>query len=305
MRKNNQVCESLPEWLKDILKNPILFWLQPALNLIYENVYVFFEEFTRLFISMWIEANQDPQNFLNIVMQKFTTQTFPLISALPASNLLMKLNPFLHFEMASIIGHAHANTAYKYVLKSMTTPKFSPKFYTSLQARLLFDNKVMAWKRPEEDGRVVFEIPKQTVLNNPAMLEKISFLGLETSQPGVLFPECELYVHDTRTYISANDVQFTRRTYLGDGWVEVGFEDMKGLPNPDFDYNDAFFRYKFLGNKMYWEVWNGEHGFTHSYFIMGVKICDLPPRSEYTKVKVAEGYLDLNTYEVKITWKAY
>jgi hypothetical protein len=91
---------------------------------------------------------------------------------------------------------------------------------------------------------------------------------------------------------------------LGNGWVEVGFEDMKGLERPDFDFDDAYFRFRFWSDKMYWEVWNGEHSFTHSYFINGVKICDLPPRSEETKVKVAEGYLDLNTMEVVITWKA-
>ena len=304
MRKENKVSDNLPEWVKDFISNPLFSWMTPVLALLYQNIYTFFEEYTNFFISMWIKSQEKPQDFFNEVMNQLTTSTFPKIANLPTTSVIMKCNPLLIMEMPTIIGHAHASTAYKYVLETMTTPKFDKKFYTELQARLYFDDKVMAWGRPNEDGEVVFELPKQRVLDNPAQLEIISFLGLTAMRGGPLFVESQLYVWDTRTYIDSNDPVYTRWVNLNNGWVEVCFEDEKGLRYCDFDFNDAFFRFRFWGDKMYWEVWNGEHSFTHSYFINGVKICDLPPRSQETKVKVAEGYLDLNTMEVVITWKA-
>jgi len=305
LREEKKETNSTLDFLSQYLKFPPFNYMLAILELMVQNVETFITEIAYFWYNLYNNCNKDPKAFLDAIAQNFTTQNIPILMNIPSMQLAVRLNPLLPYEYASLLAHIHIIYSYSKVIESMKTPAFPPDFYNKLQARLFFDGKPVRWTRPSDDGKATFIIPKEEYEKlNPKYIE-IRFLGLKPVMG--IFPHgtIKLYVRNTKQTIYFDDPTYTVWNGLPDGWVEIAFEDMKGVLNPDWDFDDAILRFKTSADVINWQVWHGEHAYTNEMYVNDVLVAVLNPKGDRTPVKVSEGYWNTATGEVVITWKAW
>lgn len=83
-----------------------------------------------------------------------------------------------------------------------------------------------------------------------------------------------LHVHDTDTWIRGDEEEWTLLKKCN-GYYWLGFEDMKGQPNPDFDYEDVYITIEEQGDDYVCKIYHGEHDYTIDVYYGDVKLATL------------------------------
>ena len=304
--KKDNIVDSIIDFIMHIITSPPWGFMSAIIALIVQDYLLYYGEWSNQIANIYDLAKGDIKTFINKVNETFDkAEPKPLDFLLPYIRV-WKINPLMPFQYVDFLAHLHLNYAYKYILQNITEPKITTDFITKLQARLLFDGKVIRQERLKQDMSALFIIPKSEYEQYNPNIITVDIMGLKASwfkAPPLPF---KVYVKDTETWINIPEEPWVKTEDLGEGWVRYWVEDMKGLENPDFDYDDIIIDMRFENDKLHVVILDGEHGFTNQLWYGENFIFEVKPKSDPTITKEYEAILDANTGEIiEVLYRAY
>ena len=164
-----------------IITSPPWGFMSAIIALIVQDYLLYYGEWSNQIANIYDLAKGDIKTFINKVNETFDkAEPKPLDFLLPYIRV-WKINPLMPFQYVDFLAHLHLNYAYKFILQNITEPKITTDFITKLQARLIFDGKVIRQERLKQDMSAFFTIPRSELDQyNPAIIT-IDIMGLKMS----------------------------------------------------------------------------------------------------------------------------
>ncbi len=191
--------------------------------------------------TLWNAMNQDPFKFVNYCVQNLSQTVYPEFLYNVPGWLVFLLCPFIEIDWVIIKTCITLKWALEHIKLSHLADKLPRPYIKGMKVELLDEDEVLAEGKVGADGSIVFE----TTTDDPTLSDLfINVHGLILRIPIVeIAKKLKLYVETTGTWIGGLETQFVRIEMftmpdLSRVWI-IGFEDLKGQPNPDFDYDDV------------------------------------------------------------------
>ena len=148
---------------------------------------------------------------------------------------------------------------------------------------LSIGDKLQAQSKPIEledsltiGDKLKVQANKNDLEDSLAIGDSLKFICLDNDIMSIL-SRFKLYVEDTGETIKGNESEWVKVKKCN-GFYWVGFEDMKGQSNPDYDYEDVILIIKETFAHYVIDVYHGEHSYTNKLYYDNELIAELKPR---------------------------
>ena len=191
--------------------------------------------------TLWNAMNQDQFKFVNYCVQNLSQTVYPeFLYNIPAW-LVFLLNPFIEIDWVIIKTCITLKWALEHFKLSNLAEQLPRPYIPKMKAKLHDEDEVLAEGQVGADGSIVFE----TTTDDTTLSDLfINLHGLILRIPVVeIAKKLKLYVKTTDTFIEGLETQWVRIEMFtmpnsSKAWI-IGFEDLKGQPYIDFDYEDV------------------------------------------------------------------
>lgn len=191
--------------------------------------------------TLWNAMNQDPFKFVNYCVQNLSQTVYPEFLYNIPKWLVFLLNPFIEIDWVIIKTCITLKWALEHFKLSNLADQLPRPYIPKMKVKLHDEDEVLAEAEVGVDGSIVFETTTDDTTLSDIF---INVHGLILRIPIVeIAKKLKLYVKTTDTWIGGLETQWVRikmftmpdlsRVFI------IGFEDLKGQPNPDFDYDDV------------------------------------------------------------------
>ncbi|MBT0160790.1 hypothetical protein G4O51_12490 [Candidatus Bathyarchaeota archaeon A05DMB-2] len=143
----------------------------------------------------------------------------------------------------------------------------------------------------DAEGRVAVDLPAES-----RALKLDSFgLTCEISLPVHYLERFKIWVRDTSTWIYSYEETWVKKSREPPDWDVLGFEDQKGMPNPDWDFDDLIVKCRIEDGRLHVKIYNGTKEYTHDVYYMNTYLCTAPQNDSGNYILIWDGYLDPST----------
>lgn len=234
----------------------------------------------------------DPIKFVEYACQRLSQTVYPEFLYNLPGYLVWILNPFIDIDWVVIKTCITLKWALEHFKLSHLADKPPRPYIPKMKVKLHDEDEVLAEGQVGHDGSIVFE----TTTDDTTLSDLfINVHGLILRIPIVeIAKKLKLYVKTTDTWIVGLETKYVRIELftmpdLSKIWI-IGFEDLKGQPNIDFDYDDVLIYVFETENKLIAKVY-GTFGAHDNYlYVEGeTEPIRCPPRNiEWRKDEIPQ-----------------
>jgi len=246
--------------------------------------------------TLWNAMNQDPFKFVNYCVQNLSQTVYPEFLYNIPGWLVFLLMPFIDIDWVIIKTCITLKWALEHFKLSNLADQLPRPYIKGMKVELYDEDELLAEGKVGHDGRIVFE----TTTDDPTLSDLfINIHGLILRIPIVeIAKKLRLYVETTGTRIGGLETKWVRIEMftmpdLSKVWI-IGFEDLKGQPNPDFDYDDVLIYVFETEDKLIAKVYGTFGDYDNYLYVKGkTNPIHCPPLNiEWRKDKIPpDGYL--------------
>jgi len=251
------------------------------------NILDFFKLLWKELENYFIDIGEDPQSFTNHVLQDMGQSTYPAEFWHIPKELVWFLNPFIAIDWVMIKTAIQCYYSFEKYALNGELAKYPQPFIPGQWIWLQQNSNILAKTELDAEGHFTLEgsfegeFWKDIAINSHGLL----FLD-EIAKLCSLF---DLYCNESGQWINGCETKWTSfnifTTPEFEHYFILWFEDMKGDPNPDMDYDDVFIRIK-DADTGYYEVEIGSyHALRHNdIYFRKTFLCHCPTASNEEKI---------------------
>jgi len=250
--------------------------------------------------SFWQALGEDPMSFVNHVLQEFSQADYPAFLFNIPRELIFVLNPFIEIDWVVIKTAIQCYYAFEKYSLNAELAKYPKAFVEGQWIWIQYNDEIIA--KGELDAEGHFELQGQ--------FEGEFWKDVKINTHGLIYLKdiaelCSLfdvYVETTGQWINGCETKWTEVAIFTDPefntYIALKFEDMKGQPNPDFDYNDVWITFEEVNNEYYdVKIYGTTGSYTNHVYFRKQYICTCPSGGGLEEVRW-HGKIDKKTLTI-------